>query len=566
MKKLSLFVVVIIICITALSSLQGCDFLPDKTDILEISINDGEKVALLERAEGEWYTYFEGNRDSQVKITDPSGKTQSIALSGSANGKYVLTFKKGQDGKYEIEALPQKRAIIWVTALLSGGLYDSEKNTPVWDPLPYEDVYLSKFVNPDTMLNEGINVVMRMFTDRKTVTYVDEHGEEQVRSTTAFNELVDPILNNVKDETNMLWNLGLDYNGTPHNPNIRPANSFDSKVQYGVLGAYIDHSQYLNNDYEDEFIVFNYDWRLDNRESVQALEDFINDNNYTDVVLFSHSLGGNIAAGYLAKSQYNRDRITRYVSLGGAFLGSFDALYTLEDIGSYLMAVVENMDIDLSSLSTLLKLVKVDNLEVVIDQLQEFIVNMPSFIQLLPSYALISGKQYQEGGDGVAYTVDGRAITTEEELYAFYESRPWAWQKDENGEYILKNGEHIVRDVVKELKEYHDSLYVTLENGEKVFSTTLVDTYYVTGTGITSFCGADYTSDENGEYELSVRTSTNGDKQVLFYSGIINQDEKLLSSQGKLITFPGQDHFQVGCTWELVGGVVRRMIDEAFYS
>lgn len=563
MKKLSFCIVIILVCLTLLASLQGCVNLPDK---MEISIDEGEKIALLERAEGEWYTYYTEQPKPMIEITDPSGKNQSVELSGSANGKYVITVKKTAKGKYEIEALPQKRAIIWVTALLSGGLYDAETNTAVWDPLPYEDVYLSKFVNPDTMLNEGINVVMRLFTDRKTVTYVDENGDEQIKSTTAFNELVDPISGNVQDKSNFIWNVGLDYNGVPHNPNIKAANSFDSKVQYGVLGAYIDHSQYLNAEYEEDFIVFNYDWRLDNRESVEALEDYINDNNYTDVVLFSHSLGGNIVAGYLAKNQYNRDRVTRYVSMGGAFLGSFDALYTLEDIGSYLMAVVENMDMDLSSLSTLLKLVKVENLEVVVEQLQDFIVNMPSFIQLLPSYALISGKQYQEGGDGVAYTIDGNAITTEEELYSFYESRPWAWQRDENGEYIFENGKHVVREVVKELKEYHDSLYVTLENGEKVFAATLVDTYYVTGTGITSFCGADYVSNGSGDYDITVRTSTNGDKQVLFYSGIVNQDEELLKANGKLITFPGQDHFQVGCTWELVGGVVRRMIDEAFYG
>lgn len=563
MKKLSLCLIVILMCIFTLASFQGCDKTPDE---MAISFNEGEKVPLLERSDGEWYAYYEGNRDSSVEITDPSGRVQRITLSGSANGKYIITLKEGEKGKYEIEALPQKRVIIWVTALLSGGLYDAEENTPAWDPLPYEDVYLSKFVNPDTMLNEGINVVMRLISDKKTIIYVDENGDEQVRSTTAFNELVNPILENVKDKSNMFWNLGLDYNGVPHNPNITVANNFDSKVQYGVLGAYIDHSQYINSDYEEEFVVFNYDWRLDNRKSVDALEEFIYENNYTDVLLFSHSLGGNIAAGYLAKNEYNRDRVTRYVSMGGAFLGSFDALYTLENIGDYLLAVVQNMNIDLSSLSSVLKLVKIENLSVVVDQLQDFIVNMPSFIQLLPSYALISGKQYQEGGDGVAYTVDGKVIEGEEELYTFYQSRPWAWQKDENGEYLYENGKPVVRQVVKELKEYHDSLYVTLASGERVFSTTLVDTYYVTGTGITSFCGADYTSTDDGKYKMSVRTSNNGDKQVLFYSGIINQDENELKAKGKLITFPGQDHFQVGCTWELVGGLIRNMIEEAFYS
>ncbi len=563
MKKLYLCLVVIFIGITLFASLQGCVKQPDK---MEISFNDGEKVSLLERADNEWYTYYTDNGASLVEITDPSGKVQRITLSGSANGKYVVTVKKGEKSGYEIEALPQKRAIIWVTALLSGGLYDAEDNTAAWDPLPYEDVYLSSFVNPDTMLNEGVKVVMRLFTDRKSIVYVDENGDEQVKSTTAFNELLNPIMENVQDESNFIWNVGLDYNGVPHNPNIKAANGFDGKAQYGVLGAYIDHSKYLNAEYEEDFIVFNYDWRLDNRTSVEALEDFINDNNYTDVVMFSHSLGGNIVAGYLAKNQYNRDRVARYVSMGGAFLGSFDALYTLEDIGSYLMAVIQNMELDLSSISSLLKLIKLDNLEVVIDQVQDFIINMPSFVQLLPSYALISGKQYQEGGDGVAYTIDGKAITTEEELYAFYESRPWAWQKDTNGEYIIENGRYVVRDVVKDLKEYHDSLYVTLENGEKVFSTTLVDTYYVNGTGITSFCGADYVTLENGSYDITVRTSKNGDKQVLFYSGIVNQDENALKANGKLITFPGQDHFQVGCTWELVGGVVRRMIDETFYD
>lgn len=528
--KVICFLVLATVLATCLFVFSGCD---SKANGLKIKVNNEEQsITLGEKETDVWYADLNLAPNSQVVLYDADGKAHNITVTDGGN--YTLFLKKN-GGTYEVEARKEKKAVLWVTALLSGGLYDQEKEEAVWDPLPFDDVLLRDFLTPEKMTVNGTNLISRILFS----------GEMRLA------DILDPIVRNEQDETNLLWNLSFDHNGNPNNPNIMPANGFDNKVQYGVLGAYTDHNDNINATLEKfgmEFHVFNYDWRKDCAEGADALADYIDENKYTDVVLFSHSMGGNVVASYLAKSEFNRSRVSGYVSMGGAFLGSFDALYTMENLSTYFEGAVKAMGMGdlLESFSGVLKYIKTDAL---FEQLQDFIISLDTFVQLLPSYDLISGPQYGENGDGVAFTIDGVAIESKEDLYSFYESRSWAWQKDENGEYVMDGDKHVIRDIVKNLSNFHDSLFVTLESGERVFSTTLVDTYYVIGKEIVTYCGADLDTETD---TFTFRTTKKGDMQVLYYSALANLDDQKLLDEGKLIVFPEYNHFQVGCDWELI--------------
>ena len=562
MKKFLLVVLVVFLTATVLASFAACDKKGGENLTLGI-YNDGAKVTDLTQDGDNYYAKVKVDKTTSFAVVDGDGKSHTVTMEASADEYTVVALK--ESGSYKVEAWPKKRAVIWVAALLAGGFYDPNVTDydengeeiivgkPVWDPLPIDDVKLIDYINPDQMMNAVKKLIPTLLP--------------------LLPDLLYPVLEGEEDKTNLIWNLSLNGKGEPNNPDLIPANGVDHRVKYGVLSAYQDHAEALAEllkDTDTDSAVFNYDWRMDNRSSVNALQKYIYDNKYTDVVLFSHSLGGNIVAGYLAQNSLNRTLVKRYVSFGGAFLGSFDALFAIENTMDYLSAVMANMGLDLESMTSMLpgnfieNLKKKYDLDAVLQSLQNMLVNMYSFPQLVPTFDLISGKQYGENGDGVAITVDGKAITTEADLYAFYESRPWAWQRDENNEYVYDaNGKHVVRQVVKELKQYHDSLYVHNADGSRTFSTMLVDTYYVTGTNILTFCGADYVG-EGEDATLEYRTTMNGDKQVLLYSTLVNQDPEDIE-EGKLITIPDKDHFQVGCDFALVGDIVIENVNEVFF-
>ncbi|MBQ7652879.1 MAG: hypothetical protein IJS93_00705 [Clostridia bacterium] len=562
MKKFLLVTLIVFLTATVLAAFVGCN--GGKADVSLASgvYLDGAKVTEFTKDGDTYFAKVKADKTTSFAVVDGDGKSHTVTVEASADEYTVVAVK--ESGSYKVEAWRKKRAVVWVAALLAGGFYDP--NYPeidddgndivvgkaIWDPLPYDDVKLIDYINPDKMM-EAIGKLVP-----KLIPLLDD--------------LLYPVLEMREDKTNLIWNLSLNGKGEPNNPDMIPANGVDSRVKYGVLSAYRDHAENLAERLEGtdtDAVVFNYDWRMDNRQSVNALQKFIYDNKYTDVVMFSHSLGGNIVAGYLAQNSLNRSVVKRYVSFGGAFLGSFDALFAIENTMDYLMAVVANMGMDIEALTGSLPIdvnsfLKDYDIDAVLKALQDMLVNMYSFPQLVPTFDLISGKQYGENGDGVAITVDGKAITTEEELYAFYETRPWAWQRDEDNEYVYdSNGKHVIRQVVKELKQYHDSLYVYNADGSRTFSTKLVDTYYVTGANILTFCGADYVG-EGEDATLEYRTTMNGDKQVLLYSTLVNQDPEEIE-EGKYIRIEGKDHFQVGCDYELVGDIIMNAVDEVFF-
>lgn len=108
----------------------------------------------------------------------------------------------------------------------------------------------------------------------------------------------------------------------------------DSPYDYGKYGAqdtYKDLKESLEENFKDYQVkLFSYDWRLNNKSSAEQLEDFINHNMYTDVILVCHSMGGLVASDYINRSDYNKEKVEKLITLGTPYLGAPKALYVFE--------------------------------------------------------------------------------------------------------------------------------------------------------------------------------------------------------------------------------------------
>lgn len=377
------------------------------------------------------------------------------------------------------------RGIVIVTALLSGGLIatDAEGNESViWDPIPIDEFPIQEVLGVDGSLNIQIAL------------------EEVANAYTASGEYMLGSLLSIFD------NLAVDAVTGKSVLNVRPANmSDDTHAKYGVMNVYKETFDMLSDRYGDnaEVSVFNYDWRLDNRDNAALLEQFIDEKGYDEVVLTSHSMGGNVVAGYLARSAENREKVKLYCAYAPSLLGSVDALAYLED-PSLILDMLGAFDLG---------------------ALQEFAENavagaagpllrsMPSIAQLLPSPYLMTSDQYSE--DFPMITVDGKAIKTPEELIEFYSSRPWTVTESGEKAYMFQtedNGK-------TRLENFFESVYVQTETG-KVHSTQLVNTVYFVGTGVSGKERAAFVTDAESGTPVLDRTysSLRGDNMVLEYS------------------------------------------------
>lgn len=387
-----------------------------------------------------------------------------------------------------------KRGIIIVTALLSGGLYLNNEDgtqTAFWDPMDEYDFPMQEVLGADGSLNLSMEMISEI---------IDTLGWEKLGS------LLDM-------ETGLLPSLMVDPLTGKSVKDVSVANmDSPTRLKYGVVNAYKQTYESMLAEYgeEAEVSVFCYDWRLDNRDNAKLLEDYINEKGYDEVVLTSHSMGGNVCSCYLARSEENREKVVLYCPYAPSALGSIDALVYLEDAS----LLIEGIDLgDYTSM--------VNNIvsSIATDLMRSFV----SLYELLPFPTLMTSGQYSHSGDDYMITIDGKPITTREELIEFYKSRPfatveiygedydrYAFQLEENGKTRLEN--------------YWDSEYVEVD-GEYVHSTTLVNTVYFMGTGCSGRTKVQYVTDENGDIVMDkVIRSTKGDNMVLEWSATCGTD------------------------------------------
>ncbi len=375
----------------------------------------------------------------------------------------------------------KKRGIVIVTALLSGGLYLNNEDgtqTPIWDPLlNYEDFPVQDVLSPD-----GMNISMDVINE----------ALKGLGGLSGVFELIDA-------NKGLLPTLMVDIMTGESVYDIVPATpESPTRLKYGAINCYEETYNEMVARYGEqaEVVVFNYDWRLDNKRNGELLEEFINERGYDEVILTSHSMGGSVVSCYLDK-EVNRKKVLLYTPYSCAALGSLDALVFIEDIGRLLSGF------DLSAVESF-----VDVNQLVENIGGPFLRSMVSMYQIFPSPALMTSEQYS-GEGSYMITVDGKPIETREELIEFYKSRPFA---KVDGECIYPF--QVEENGLTRLENYWDAQFT-----DGVHNTNLVNTVYFIGTGQSGVEGVSYVTNEKGEIVLdTTRKSTNGDNVILHYA------------------------------------------------
>lgn len=472
-----------------------------------------------------------------------------------------------------------EKAIIYVTALFAGGLYDKETNVAKWEP------FATEFDAWSLMSGElSLEDLIALF---------EESGE--------IPSIIQLAMNAISyTEGSLLWELTLDNDGVGYNPNIVPANGLpkdnDGKVMdisYGAFGLYKPFVDNISEKYGKEYdvLVYNQDWRMSPAKSAEELEKFINEKGYKEVIFMSHSMGGPVVNSYLARSEANRNKVKLYMGFAPATLGSFDALAALSCIDKY----VDNFlgGIDLSGLP-----IDVNQLvgDIMDGAIGDFFRNNIGLMALVPSWQLIDSDQYDE--ENPAITIDGKAISSKEELYDFYKSQRWAkyliqrtnWEiaEDEEsdalykcveaqeGQYADENGNRL-KDFAGAIDKYYDSLFV---NGK--IASESVNSYYFVGThGESTITNMKLTTkrDEDGnviyddygcvQYDYEIVTGGGaegkiGDGTVPYYSSIGGNTataEYIASLGNRLVEIKGEGHGAVGLSWDLLGGHIMNLLE-----
>ena len=197
---------------------------------------------------------------------------------------------------------------------------------------------------------------------------------------------------------------------------------------------------------------FAYDWRLSNQISAEKLNEFIEENNYTDVVLVCHSMGGLVASGYLAMGEFQQSKIETIIMIGSPLLGTpvMPDIWESEDIWQLMSEI---------SISERFKSIwKVFTL--FFDPADSYMGNFGSLYELFPTERYIDENYVDQI---YLYNKDNALNTYEQtqELFEIY----WS---DYNP------------TLAASAKVFHDSLYYGASNEHITYLTT---TYYIAGYG-----------------------------------------------------------------------------------
>lgn len=277
------------------------------------------------------------------------------------------------------------KAIVYVTALFGGGLYDTQKNEAVWEPFKTE-----------------IDAIKVMKGEMEMKEIVAHFKDE-------FSDILKLVGSAVSyKEGSLLWNLTLDNEGNSYNPNIAPANGLPKDasgnvmdVSYGAFGIYKNFVDNIAEKYSNRYdvLIYNQDWRMSPAKSAAELENFIERNGYKEVIFMSHSMGAPVVNNYLARSEANRNKVKLYMGFAPATLGSFDALAAMACPDVYVDNFLGGMD--LSGLPVDVYAI-VDS--VVNGKLGDFFRNNQGLMSLVPSWQLISSDQYDDDNPAITST------------------------------------------------------------------------------------------------------------------------------------------------------------------
>lgn len=469
------------------------------------------------------------------------------------------------------------KAIIYVTALFSGGLYDSEKNEAVWEPFS-KDFQLYDYVTEDGGLEvEGLIDVL--FQSE----FYDEEGEDMGLLAYVLDVLT-------YEKGTLLYDMTLDQDGNPYNANIVPANNSpkDKKgnvmdISCGVFGIYKPFLDGIRETYGKDYEVecFNYDWRYSPADAAAKLEEYINHWGYKEVILMSHSMGAPTVCQYLARSEANREKVKLYMGFAPATMGSYDALCALSCLGAYANNFIAGAGINPSDLP-----INIDEIlakALTYGGLGDFFFNNMGLMTLTPSWQFYNSDQYADGTYGIY--VDGTPITTKEALYDFYETSEWALYRDENGDpykteediskgiYVNKDG-YRIKKAVATLADYYDSFYIDTDNDgvKDTYVPELINSYYFVGTGLeTTITGLNVTtggtpydySDDTYVIVTGANSDMQGDGTVPYYASIGGmKTTEVKNYQSRIIKYEEKNHLEVGGNYKMLQPKIFELIKE----
>jgi pimeloyl-ACP methyl ester carboxylesterase len=285
---------------------------------------------------------------------------------------------------------------------------------------------------------------------------------------------------------------------------------------YGFGGSTKLLADYLRTQYADEgydIITWQYDWRQTTQHSADLLEEFINSQGYTNVILFADEMGGNVVARYIRKSD-NRAKVDLFMPFGTPFFGSLNMLDWLFPTSE--AASAENPYGRYSELITLLNL-------------SDYLSDLPAAALLLP-YAAMSYLSVFRQGEGPILLNDTKV--TFNELYDYICSQSFA-----------KTDSMQLKTVYENLVEYQHRDFIEIR-GKWKHVTEFVDTVFVVGTGIRTR----YSADINTAMGVitNFKTDLNGDGSVWAYSASAGHSlnaSNVIMVNAEEVNFAGYGHY-----------------------
>ena len=285
--------------------------------------------------------------------------------------------------------------------------------------------------------------------------------------------------------------IAMDSSGLPkyatyvNAPLVNDANN--PNYRYGAMDIYRNIYSQLYNDYYFDFgydiILYEYDWRYDPYEVSLQLDTYISANDYKDVILVSHSWGGNVASYYISLGEIQRNKINKNISIATPYLGSVQLLY------AYTTGMVLEFN---SVLDDFIDIIGFN------DAVKDVITNIPCSYAALPI----------ENGF-VPYI-----------KYAGYNSDTPIIVTDYVDTMVLLNAY---------MPNWNSSLAdKVIANQYRLFTfggkhiTTLVDSYYIVGNGVSTKNMLNFSITDEGLLLNDIVNNSSGDNTVTVQSATVN--------------------------------------------
>ena len=281
-------------------------------------------------------------------------------------------------------------------------------------------------------------------------------------------------------------------------------NIFAGNQNYGAQGTYKKLYNQLKQYYSGQYdiVFFPYDWRLSCTDSANALDSFIDGEDYTNVILVAHSMGGIVASKYLAKGTDQQDTVDKLITLGTPFLGAPQA------INAYVNGLDFGMAASLIGVNSTIKTI---------------IPNLKSIYELFPTkkwfdltnQTLCTYKYINVGSSPTGPYVAQTYADTKTYLYN-----------------TLNGGGQ--KPLLTSAESMHDTLFIGSRH-----ITSYVDSYYIVGTNLSTDKSVENAIISYGNYSASTEfTKTNcGDGTVPTWSADLGG-----TNQNKTFYAVNRDH------------------------